>query len=47
MLERTRLDRAIRRARAEGATEIPDLARERETVRDQIRQVAAKLERAL
>jgi DNA primase len=47
VLERTRLDRAIRRARAEGATEIPELARERETVRDRIRQVAAKLERAL
>jgi DNA primase len=47
VLERTRLDRAIRRARAEGATEIPELARERETVRDQIRQVAAKLERAV
>ncbi|HKO27365.1 MAG TPA: DNA primase [Solirubrobacteraceae bacterium] len=47
VLERTRLDRAIRRARAEGATEIPELARERETVREQIRQVAAKLERAV
>ena len=32
VLERDRLDRAIRRARAEGATEIPELARERETV---------------
>jgi DNA primase len=47
VLERTRLDRAIRRARAEGAAEIPELARERETVREQIRQVAAKLERAV
>jgi DNA primase len=47
VLERTRLDRAIRRARAEGATEIPELARERETVREQIRQVVAKLERAV
>jgi DNA primase len=47
VLERTRLDRAIRRARAEGATEIPQLARERETVREQIREVVAKLERAV
>jgi DNA primase len=47
VLERARLDRAIRRARAEGATEIPELARVRETVRDQIRALAAKLERAL
>ena len=47
VLERSRLERAIRRARAEGATEIPELARERETVREQIRQVAARLERAL
>ncbi|HJS94003.1 MAG TPA: DNA primase [Solirubrobacteraceae bacterium] len=47
VLERTRLDRAIRRARAEGATEIPELARERETVREQIRELVAKLERAI
>jgi DNA primase len=47
VLERARLDRAIRRARAEGATEIPELARERETVRERIREVAAKLERAV
>jgi DNA primase len=47
VLERTRLDRAIRRARAEGATEIPELARERETVRERIRDVVAKLERAV
>ncbi len=47
VLERTRLDRAIRRARAEGATEIPELARERETVREQIRHVVARLERAV
>jgi DNA primase len=47
VLERTRLDRAIRRARAEGATEIPELAREREVVRDRIRQVAGRLERAV
>jgi DNA primase len=47
VLERMRLDRAIRRARAEGATEIPELARERETVREEIRQLVARLERAL
>jgi DNA primase len=47
VLERARLERAIRRARAEGATEIPELARQREAVREQIRQVAAKLERAV
>jgi DNA primase len=47
VLELDRLERAIRRARAEGATEIPELARERETVREQIHHVAARLERAV
>ena len=47
VLERDRLDRAIRRARAEGATEIPELAREREGVLEGIRQVVARLERAV
>ena len=47
ILERDRLDRAIRRARAEGATEIPELAREREEVLERIRQVVARLERAV
>jgi hypothetical protein len=47
VLERDRLDRAIRRARAEGATEIPELARERETVLEGIRQIVARLERAV
>ncbi len=47
VLERDRLDRAIRRARAEGATEIPELARERERVLEGIRQVVARLERAV
>ncbi len=47
VLERSRLERAIRRARAEGAAEIPELARERESVRDQIHKLAAKLERAI
>jgi DNA primase len=47
VLERDRLDRAIRRARAESATEIPQLARERERVLEGIRQVVARLERAV
>jgi DNA primase len=47
LLELDRLERAIRRARAEGATEIPELAREREAVRESIRQVVARLERAI
>jgi DNA primase len=47
ILELDRLQRAIRRARAEGATEIPELARERETVREQLHRVAARLERAV
>jgi DNA primase len=47
VLERDRLDRAIRRARSEGATEIPELARERERVLEGIRQVVARLERAV
>jgi DNA primase len=47
LLELDRLDRAIRRARAEAATEIPALAREREAVRERIRQVVARLERAV
>jgi DNA primase len=47
VLERDRLDRAIRRARAEGATEIPQLARDRETVLEEIRQVVSRLERAV
>jgi DNA primase len=47
VLELDRLERAIRRARAEGATEIPELARERETVRDRIHHVAARLERTV
>ncbi|MBV8949183.1 MAG: DNA primase [Solirubrobacterales bacterium] len=47
VLERARLERAIRRARAEGAVGIGELAREREAVRERIRQVYARLERAL
>ena len=46
MLERDRLDRAIIRARGEGAG-TGELAREREAVRDAIRAVVAQLEKAL
>jgi DNA primase len=47
VLERSRLERAIRRARAEGASGIGQLAREREVVLEDIRQVVARLERAV
>ncbi|MBV9336301.1 MAG: hypothetical protein JO243_10455 [Solirubrobacterales bacterium] len=47
VLERARLERAIRRARAEGAVGIGELAREREAVLERIRQVVARLERAV
>ena len=47
VLERARLERAIRRARAEGSSGIGDLARQREAVLDQIRNVVARLERAV
>jgi DNA primase len=47
MLERAQLERAIRRARAEGAPGIGELARQREEVLEQIRQVVARLERAI
>jgi DNA primase len=47
VLERARLDRAIRRARAEGQPGQAELASERETVLERIRQVVARLERAL
>ncbi|MBV9606425.1 MAG: DNA primase [Solirubrobacterales bacterium] len=47
VLERARIERSIRRARAEGAPGIGELAREREAVLEQIRQVVAKLERAV
>ncbi len=46
VLERDRLDRAIIRARGEGAG-TGELAREREAVRDAIRAVVARLEKAL
>ena len=47
VLERARLERAIRRARAEGGSGIGDLARQREAVLDKIRKVVASLERAV
>jgi DNA primase len=47
VLERARLERAIRRARVEGAAGIGELARERETVLEGIRQVVSRLERAV
>jgi DNA primase len=47
VLERGRLDRAIRRARSQSGEDIPDLARQRELVLEQIRGVVANLEQAL
>ncbi|MBV9413850.1 MAG: DNA primase [Solirubrobacterales bacterium] len=47
VLERARLERAIRRARADGSPGTGELARERENVLEQIRHVVARLERAL
>jgi len=47
VLERARLERAIRRARAEHGSGIGDLARQREAVLDKIRKVVARLERAV
>jgi DNA primase len=47
VLELGRVERAIRRARAEGASGIADLAREREQVREAIRAVVARMERAV
>ena len=47
VLERARLERAIRRARTEGGTGIGELARQREAVLEKIRNVVARLERAV
>jgi DNA primase len=47
VLERARLERAIRRARAEGRPGIGELAREREGVLEGIRRVVARLEQAV
>jgi DNA primase len=46
VLELGRTERAIRRARAAGASGINDLAREREQVREQMRAVTSRMERA-
>jgi DNA primase len=47
LLELGRVERAIRRARGAGSSGIPDLAREREHVREQIRAVTGRMERAV
>ncbi len=47
VLERSRLDRAIRRARATGGTSITTLAQERDQVLEAIHKVVAQLERAV
>ncbi len=47
VLERTRLDRAIIRARAQGATGINDLASEREQILGAIHEVVSRLEKAV
>jgi DNA primase len=47
LLELGRVERAIRRARGAGASGISDLAREREHVREQIRAVTGRMERAV
>ena len=47
LLELGRIERAIRRARGAGSSEIPDLAREREQIREQIRAVTGRMERAV
>jgi DNA primase len=47
VLQRSRLDRAIRRARATGGTSITALAQERDQVLEAIHKVVAQLERAV
>jgi hypothetical protein len=47
VLERARLERALRRARAERAPGIAQLARDREEVLDSIRRVVSRLEQAV
>ena len=47
LLELGRVERAIRRARGAGSSGISDLARQRETVREQIRAVTGRMERAI
>ena len=47
LLERARLERAIRRAREEGGPGIGELARKREQVMGEIRALDARMERAV
>jgi DNA primase len=47
LLERARLERAIRRAREEGGLRVGELAREREQVLGEIRAIDARLEKAV
>jgi hypothetical protein len=47
LLERARLERAIRRAREEGGPRIGELAREREQVMGEIRAIDARMERVV
>ncbi len=47
LLELGRVERAIRRARGAGSSGISDLARERENLREQIRAVTGRMERAV
>jgi DNA primase len=47
VLERTRIEGAIRRARAEGGLPIPELAREKEAVLEAIHNVVTQLEKAV
>jgi DNA primase len=47
LLELGRVERAIRRARGAGSSGISELAREREQVREQIRAVTGRMERAV
>jgi hypothetical protein len=47
LLERARIERAIRRAREEGGSGMLELAREREQVMGEIRAIDARMERAL
>jgi len=47
LLERARLDRAIRRAREEGGLKVGELAREREHVMGEIRAIDAAMEKAV
>jgi DNA primase len=47
LLERARIERAIRRARDQGGSGVPELAREREQVTGEIRAIDARMEKAV